>query len=80
MRQISRRIQFIASEAFSLLALVYVVSRGVQYAKERCRCECEFTGYFSSLFKTLIYILYINIYYYIYIYIIYINIYIIYCR
>ena len=40
MRQISRRIRFIALEAFSLLASVYVVShgvlRGVQYAKERC--------------------------------------------
>ena len=36
MRQISRRIRFIASETFSLLASVYVVSRGVQYAKERC--------------------------------------------
>ena len=33
MRKISRRI---ASEAFSLLASVYVVSRDVQYAKERC--------------------------------------------
>ena len=36
MRQISRRIRFIALETFSLLASVYVVSRGVQYAKERC--------------------------------------------
>ena len=36
MRQILQRIRFIASEAFSLLALVYVASRGVQYAKERC--------------------------------------------
>ena len=36
MRQTSWRIRFIALEAFSLLASVHVVSRGVQYAKEQC--------------------------------------------
>ena len=34
--QISRKIGFKALKAFLLLVLIYVVSRGVQYAEERC--------------------------------------------
>ena len=50
MRQISRRIRFIALEAFSLLASVYVVLHGVQYAKERCPAASLRMGIHRILF------------------------------